>query len=189
MYQLTSNPNIVIDLDTYAYISAGSQQWDDYQTWLTAGNTPDQAFTLAQHQTWKTQQMSAACASEIVLGFNSNALGTWNHYPAAPLDQQNLAASVLDSVLAVQLSETDWTTPFWCYNDTNGWQYVSHTAAQIQQAGRDGKAQILACLLQNATLAADIAAMTEYNDVTDVIWTSPVGPNQPSASGYNLPTS
>jgi|SRR5476651_303227 len=189
MYQLTLDPNVVTNLDTNQIIPLGTRQWDDYQVWLAAGNTPQAVFTLAQHQNWMTNLMSTACANEVVLGFNSNALGSWYHYPAKTLDQQNLSASVLASVLAYNAGDTTWTTPFWCYNDANGWQYVVHTLAQIQQVGMDAKSQILACLIQNATLAGEIAAMTDYDTISAVTWTSPVGTNQPSLSGYNLPTS
>jgi hypothetical protein len=188
MYKLTADPTIVINEDTNEIIPQGSRHWDDYETWLSDGNTPDPIYSLDDHKAWKIQQMNDACKSEIYLGFNSNATGTWLHYPAEDLDQQNLSASVLDSVLAVQANETSWSTPFWCANSTNTWSYLSHNTTQIQQVGRDGKAQILACLQQKATLATQINAMTDYDQITNVTWISPVGSNQPDANGYNLPT-
>jgi hypothetical protein len=41
MYQLTEDPNVVIYLDTGATIPNGNWQWDEYEKWLEAGNTPE----------------------------------------------------------------------------------------------------------------------------------------------------
>lgn len=40
MYQLTDDPNVVIDLDTGTTIPSGNYLWDAYQQWLAAGNEP-----------------------------------------------------------------------------------------------------------------------------------------------------
>jgi hypothetical protein len=41
MYQLTNDPNIVIDLDTNTTIPSDSYLWDAYEAWLAVpGNTP-----------------------------------------------------------------------------------------------------------------------------------------------------
>lgn len=239
MYKLTDDPNIVINEDTGEIIPNGSRHWDDYQAWLTAGNTPDPAIDLPTAVQNQTDYLSNACKSEIYLGFNSNALGVWRHYPAKDTDQQNLAASVLSAIVAmtapawqastaylvnqtvtynnqayvcVQAGTTDTTTPtwptqigqaitdgtaqwqiwyttFWCTDANNNWAYTPHTADQIKQVGVEGKYQVLACLEQNAELAGEAAQQTTVEAVQAVAWISPVRADQPSETGYNLPTS
>lgn len=41
MYQLTQDPNQVIRLGDGSNIPRGHRWWDDYETWLAAGNTPE----------------------------------------------------------------------------------------------------------------------------------------------------
>lgn len=41
MYQLTSNEDVVIDLDTNTSIPRGHRWWDDYEAWCAAGNVPE----------------------------------------------------------------------------------------------------------------------------------------------------
>jgi hypothetical protein len=46
MYQLTSDPTMVVNLDTGTWCVEGSGYlWDDYQAWLADGNTPLPATT------------------------------------------------------------------------------------------------------------------------------------------------
>lgn len=51
MYQLTTNPGIVVDLATGAFVSEDTCYWDTYQVWLTAGNAaaPVPAPTFADY--------------------------------------------------------------------------------------------------------------------------------------------
>lgn len=41
MYQLTPNPDVVIDIDTNTSIPRGHRWWNDYEAWLAAGNTAE----------------------------------------------------------------------------------------------------------------------------------------------------
>ncbi|KMQ80338.1 hypothetical protein BPMI_02398c [Candidatus Burkholderia pumila] len=98
--------------------------------------THDELLTTAKKV--KQAELSAACAEAITNGFASTSLGSLHNYPAKDIDQQNLTTSVLDSIL--HASDSDWTTPFWCADDTGNWAFRPHTAAQIQQVGKDAKA-------------------------------------------------
>ena len=40
MYQLTDNPDVVVQTDTGTFIVRGNWMWDTYEEWLAAGNTP-----------------------------------------------------------------------------------------------------------------------------------------------------
>jgi hypothetical protein len=123
---------------------------------------------LAAAQATQTALISQACQNAIYAGFTSSALGAAHTYPAKDLDQQNLTASVLSSLMPGLSS--NWTTPFWCADANGNWAYVQHTAAQIQQVGVDGKAAILICLTKNQTLAAQIAAATTVAQVQAIVW-------------------
>ncbi len=118
----------------------------------------------------KVIELSAACQAQIYAGFVSVALGQEHHYPALDKDQQNLTASVLDSTVP-GLPE-GWQTPFWCALD-GAWAFRMHTAEQIQTVGRDGKAVILACMAQNAVLAAAARAVQNKSQLPGIVWIAP----------------
>jgi hypothetical protein len=122
-------------------------------------------------QTWvQSAVIDAACAAAIVSGFTSSALGSAYTYPSKVTDQQNLAASVLASILPGVT--TGWTTPFWCADSTGMWSWVNHTAAQIQQVGADSKTAILGYQSQNAQLQAQLVAanITTVDQVAAIVW-------------------
>lgn len=126
------------------------------------------ASALGAAQAQRAKEMSAACKQAIYAGFESSALGAPHTYPAKDLDQSNLIASITDSLL--HADEAGWVTPFWCCDAAGVWTYTPHTAAQIQQVGIDGKAAIVACLLQNATRAAQINAAATIEAVEAITW-------------------
>jgi hypothetical protein len=134
------------------------------QTWV---QTP---VPLAQAQSTQSAVIDAACAAAIVSGFTSSALGSAYTYPSKVTDQQNLAASVLASILPGVT--TGWTTPFWCADSTGMWSWVNHTAAQIQQVGADSKTAILGYQSQNAQLQAQLVAanITTVDQVAAIVW-------------------
>lgn len=55
-YKLTTDPNAVVDTTTGNWVLPVNPEWEDYQTWLKAGNVPEPfvpdpdsaAFTLKQ---------------------------------------------------------------------------------------------------------------------------------------------
>lgn len=118
------------------------------------------------------QILDEACAADIVSGFQSNALGAMYHYPAKMTDQANLTASVLASLLPT--NPPTWTTFFWCADKFNVWALRSHSAAQIQKVGADGKDRVAKCIYQKVLLEAKINAAQTPEDVAKVVWVSPV---------------
>ncbi|MEX3764449.1 DUF4376 domain-containing protein [Paraburkholderia phenoliruptrix] len=85
--------------DTSVYPNQGALESTDarYLQFLDPSLIP---MTLAQAQAAQLAALSAACAAAIVGGFASLALGATHTYPSKITDQQNLASSVLDSVMA-----------------------------------------------------------------------------------------
>lgn len=127
--------------------------------------------TLAQAQAAQIAALTAACAAAITGGYSSSALGAPHTYPSGTTDQINMMGSVTASTLPAA-SVAGWTTPFWCEDATGAWSYQNHTAAQIQQAGSDGKAWVVACQLKLAGLNAQVAAATTAAAVEAVTWTA-----------------
>lgn len=129
---------------------------------------PAPVVPLVELQAMKIAEINAACQSSIYAGFTSTALGALYTYPAKSLDQQNLSASVLASLMPG--NPLDWTTPFWCADAGGVWDFRAHTAAQIQRCGQDGKAAILVALGKNKMLADQVAASTTADQLAAIVW-------------------
>ena len=142
----------------------------DFIAWLAAGNTADPvpSPSLADVQASQGSLLNEACKAAIYAGFTSSALGTAHTYPAKDTDQQNLASSVLASIMPGVNST--WSTPFWCADSTGAWSWASHTAAQIQQVGNDGKAAVLSAMGKNQQLQEQILAATSVAAVQAITW-------------------
>lgn len=107
----------------------------------------------------RSSDITSCCNAACVTGVVSSALGTPHLYPSKVLDQQNLNASVVSSLLPGNTA--GWTTQHMCQEVATGaWAYRPHNAAQIQQAGSDVKAGILTNLVRHSELQAQIAAIT-----------------------------
>lgn len=142
-----------------------SYRWED-GWWVYSPRVQAVDFDLARAQ--KSTAISCACKTHILAGFESSALGAAYHYPAKTTDQQNLASSVLASLLPGL--PTHWTTPFWCADTSGEWAFRPHTVAQIQQVGQDAKAAILWAMAKNEQLQAAIAAATTLDDLEAITW-------------------
>ncbi|MEP9376218.1 hypothetical protein ABLE91_05870 [Aquabacter sp. CN5-332] len=118
----------------------------------------------------KVAELTGACAASIVAGYSSAALGASHEYPAQPVDQLNMMGSVTASLLPGL--PLDWSTPFWCADEDGVWSFRPHTAAQIQQAGADGKAHVVACQEHLAALNADAMAASP-EALAAIVWSEP----------------
>jgi hypothetical protein len=139
------------DFDTY--------KWD----WQNEAWVVDLELLKGQ----KSKEIEVACRAAIVSGFESSALGTPHTYPCKMTDQQNLNGSVVASMLEVDPS---WTTPFWCEDAAGEWDFRPHTAAQIQQVGRECKAHIIAQMDKNKTLQAAVEAASTPEEIQAIAW-------------------
>lgn len=124
--------------------------------------------SLTKRKLLKSEAISNACALAIVSGFASWALDSQHYYPSKFLDQQNLAASVLASYDPD--NESTWTTPFWCSDTSGEWAFVSHTASQIREVGRDAKASILAYQFKNEQLQTAIKEASTLGELDSIVW-------------------
>jgi hypothetical protein len=160
---------IEISDDQYAALFAGQQQGKR----IAAGEDGLPILIGPSLEEAKAAQIAAvrhACEAAIFAGFECDALGTPHTYPAKDRDQQNLAASVLASIMPGL--PANWTTPFWCADANGNWAFVNHTAAQIQAVGTAGKAAILANLETCQGYEAAIAAAQTPEAVAAISWGS-----------------
>ncbi|MDR5170737.1 hypothetical protein IHQ56_02790 [Methylobacillus flagellatus] len=124
-------------------------------------------FDIEKGRLRKSAEISRACRDEILNGFRSAALGSEHHYPAEPTDQINLSGTVQRSSLPGVIDEDVF--PFLCEKQ-GVWLFRDHSAAQIQQVGRDGYAAILAARQKNAALQLEIEAATDQASLDEIAW-------------------
>lgn len=129
---------------------------------------PDTGMGLEVRKARKTAEFNAYCTTQITNGFTSSALGAPHHYPAKKQDQDNLVASVADSLIPG--APEDWVTPFWCEATGGAWAMRPHTAPQIQQVGREAKVWVLGALMKNEGLRQQVADATTEQQLDDINW-------------------
>lgn len=112
--------------------------------------------------------LRAACEASILGGFVSEALGSSHTYPSDIKAQINLMGSVTDSL--IPSLPADWQTPFWVCDEAGSWKWEMHNAAQIQQAGRDGKANVVSNQTKLDDLTSAVTAAKTKKAVEAVAW-------------------
>lgn len=135
---------------------------------LSPPSPPTEAELLAHAKSNRIAELTVACETAIVGGYRSDALGAAHTYPSKIKDQINMMGSVSDSLLPNPPS--DWQTPFWVSDEAGVWTWKMHSAAQIQQAGRDGKAHVVRCQTLLAELTVSVLAATTAEAVTSIVW-------------------
>lgn len=110
-------------------------------------------------KTEKLVELSQACETAIISGFESSALGTAHTYQSDRDDQLNLVGMVTANV-------DDY---FKCF-DGNTWDYRLHTASQLHQVLIDGKDQKLAHLQRFATLKGQLDLAVSEAEVSAIVW-------------------
>lgn len=143
------------DIDDQLYLDAEGQ-------WRTSG--------IAEARDLQLAVLSSACAATITGGFRSSALGAAHSYPSGITDQINLMGSVTDS-LVPGLPDA-WQTPFWVMDGDGVWSWKMHSAAQIQQAGRDGKTHVVRCQTLLAELTVAVQNAQTEDEVAAIVWPS-----------------
>lgn len=139
--------------------------------WIRTGNLfepPANGASVNDLKAAKIAALSVACEAAITGGFASDALGEEHQYPSDIKAQINLMGSVTDSIMPG--ISAAWTTPFWVCDTAGVWTWKMHNAAQIQQAGRDGKAHVVSCQTLLAELTAAVLAAATAEAVASVEW-------------------
>jgi len=131
-----------------------------YPSTMVAGMVPPPplAAQLATAQAVQNNILTQACASAIVSGFSSSALGSEYQYPSDVNTQSNIdRASASGGYL-------------WCAPASNAWGLVSHTQSQAAQVRTDLWSYIQTQQSKLATLRQQIAAATTVSAVQAVTW-------------------
>jgi len=108
----------------------------------------------------KSAEINAACASAIVGGFTSHALGAPHTYDSALEDQLNLIGAV----------GLDIDIPYRCADAAGVKDFRLHTAAQLKQVAADGALVKLTALEKAAALKAQVQAAVDAAAVEAVVW-------------------
>ncbi|CAJ0737655.1 hypothetical protein R16034_00801 [Ralstonia edaphis] len=122
-------------------------------------------ITLAQAQAVQIDKINAACATDLIGGFTSSALGSARNYGSNDNDQRNL----LNAALASQGQASSWVTQLWCANGAV-WSLADHTAAQVQQVNTDWLAFRLSRQRKCADLREKISAATDPQVALSIAW-------------------
>ncbi len=137
---------------------------------FTDGSFTKPGFTLDELKSKRVLDIRRDCEAAIVGGFSSPALGDPHTYPSNTTAQLNLMGSVTDSLIP-NLAD-DWQTPFWVCDASGDWAYKMHSAAQIQQAGRAGKAHVVNCQTTLESLTVAVLAAETAEEVVGLAWPS-----------------
>lgn len=155
------------------------QEWCYSDSWIKRSVSPGRfyawdmptlswVYDIAAARQLKATEISSACETGIMAGFVSAALGDDHHYPADMTDQANLTASVMRSTLTADGPAEEY--PFKCADGAGNWQFRPHTAAQIQQVGKDAYQHILGLRQVNAVLQEQIALAQSEQDINSIAW-------------------
>jgi hypothetical protein len=145
-----------------------------YNEYLGSGlsevvNSPDITGDVTAIRSSKIAMLRTAASAQIVAGFTSSALGREHVYPSAPVDQANLSASVVASMLPGV--DGSWSTPFWVLDPASGiWSFADHSAEQIQKAGADGKAAVVSAQTKLARLTDEAEKASTVGEIEQISW-------------------
>lgn len=130
--------------------------------------TAPTAIDISAVKEARIEALRLACEAAITGGFKSSALGEIHTYPSDIKAQINLMGSVTDSLMPDL--PADWSTPFWVCDAAGNWKWEAHNASQIQQAGRDGKAAVVAAQTKLGELTAAVEAARTKKAVDAIVW-------------------
>ncbi|WP_124492665.1 DUF4376 domain-containing protein [Burkholderia contaminans] len=142
-----------------------AEQCANWQSYVLNENqivaAPD-ATLVAVARVVQIAKLKSACASAIVSGFSSTALGTSHSYPSALTDQANQQT----------VAQAEGGGLLWC--EAGGtWAFSNHTQAQAQQVVSDFAKWLNACQSKLSTLSNNIAQATTVAAVKGAAWTNP----------------
>lgn len=119
------------------------------------------ATPSAQDVVYKIKKLSEACREDLLDGFQSSAIGSSLWYDSSAEDQGNLVG-------AVTADEVDY---YPCRAAKgNPKTYVMHTAAELLQVLRDGKAVKLMAMQAFETKRAQALAATTLAELNAIGW-------------------
>lgn len=159
MYKLASKSSVIRTSDGAVIpFDNANRDYQEYLEWISSGGVPLDSLDDVKGR--QIANINAACASAIVSGFTSSALGAAHHYTATLEDQANLTSLVL---LGVDDS-------FKCTDAAGVKTSLSHTIAQLKVVLADGGAEKKRHLAKCAMLKDQIAAAADVAAVEAIVW-------------------
>ncbi|MBU9252461.1 hypothetical protein [Burkholderia multivorans] len=141
----------------------------DLPQWVVSGKlsstNPDpqaSARQLAAAQDTQIAALRSACASAIMSGFSSNALGEIHNYPSALTDQINQSA----------IAQCAAGGFLWCATGAT-WALVPHTQTQAQEVVASFVTWLNDCQQQLASLIERVNAADSVDAAGEITWTDP----------------
>lgn len=134
MYELTSDPDVILSVETGTWIPRGHRLWGEYEAWLAAGNTiplPEDTRTLSD-----IKQQLVAAATALRWEKETGGIELGGVRVGTTLDDQNRISGVLSAIALGGLVEVD-------FKAQNGW--VKLTASEIQGIAQHISAHVQAC--------------------------------------------
>lgn len=138
----------------------GSVDMEGKPLYIIVENVP----ALADVQAQQITVINDACATELLAGFNSSALGTPHKYDSAIVDQLNF----MQAYAIAQVTNAPVEYRVW--NEDGTKSFYPHTAAQFETVYQDGATVKAAALTKCATLKISITAATTNDAVTAIVW-------------------
>ncbi|WP_413722704.1 hypothetical protein ACL2XG_05265 [Sodalis sp. RH24] len=133
----------------------GSRVWDSETSVVT-----DSVISISESQANQIAMLTTACATAIISGYLSSAMGKEYVYGSQLTDQANL----------VQTAYSASGGDLWCKNGDDAWEFITHTQEQAQAvlAGfvtfRNKQQQ------QLVTLTALVKSANSPDDVKNIVW-------------------
>lgn len=146
-------------------------QWNADHTakvWVGGALQDAPAAPLAVTQSIHSAGLRIDCASYLLAGFPSIALGAPHTYPSTEIAQRNLAFAATLSLSPGLVS--GWVTPLWCADVAGAWALQAHNPAQVQHAAADWLAYRTAAQTRLADLLAAVAAAPNAAASAAVTW-------------------
>jgi hypothetical protein len=164
MYQLTTDPTTVINLDNGSYYPVTDS---DYQDWLAAGNTP-LPVPLSAWQSIQITNMLLAYDAAKAAGIVSSALGTAYTYTIDDTDITLFNSMVTASMLSQMQGQTLF--PLLAMDSNGIWAYRPHNISEVQEAASDVYAGLILIVNQYQDRLSQIVNGTTADAINAVVW-------------------
>ena len=115
-------------------------------------------------RTVKYEEINNACATEIISGFSSDALGATYKYDSDIVDQINIQQAT------ESIRDTQNTVLYKVTNSEGVKEFYSHTYQQLKKAMDDGVTSKLNALARCASIKSSIATTESIDQLNAIHW-------------------
>lgn len=116
----------------------------------------------------KLSALSQECATAIVGGFESSALGPVHIYASGTIDQANLMAVATESMAPE--NAPSWNRKIWCIDSVDGWVVKAHNAVQVRKVLADFVTHRENCSAKMRQLSVFVANAKSIKALDAIVW-------------------